>query len=493
MSQPSSSSQSSFVTPESFYSAVMSDGNLNQPAGEGWAWHANWHLPYFVRAYRAWQDTAWLDAGVKYYDYLVSRLQRGPDGYMGWIGPYIYDNTQWADVHVGDAILSNGLLSFAELVLANVELRATYGEKARCYVSLIEEHLFEKWDERGTWYEHGQFGGYFSWNKYLNPGDLSEWHQRDHIRNSNLSLPFNKNNQMGAAALRLYRITGNTSYRDKAMKIFATLKSRLQLHGDTYVWNYWEPLVPWDISVEAHSTRHWVNVHPTRNYQAGEVALMVEAYHSGIVFTDEDVRRLVRTNLNVMWNQDLHEPRFRNSNAGIWPGNLPASNTTGTLWTALAYFDQTIRDLMRFGSDARGLIDRAFYENVIMVEPPGYRRLLCDGESHVVDCQFGNVRYLHMALVVPSVVGVGIEAFIGTKSLQSGELIIDLLSADGETQIERLYRGHIGGSTDGRLGMFMLGWNGTDRGGNSLPAGNYRIRWTLEDDGYREFPIMVVS
>ena len=41
--------------------------------------------------------------------------------------------------------------------------------------------------------------------------------------------PFNKNNHMGVCALRLFRITGEEQYRDRAFRIFAYTKSRFQL------------------------------------------------------------------------------------------------------------------------------------------------------------------------------------------------------------------------------------------------------------------------
>ena len=61
--------------------------------GEGFCWHAAYHMRAFVEAYRASHDPAWLDAGVKYYDWCVGKMAVGPDGkdekcvlYKGKIG-----------------------------------------------------------------------------------------------------------------------------------------------------------------------------------------------------------------------------------------------------------------------------------------------------------------------------------------------------------------------------------------------------------------------
>jgi predicted DNA-binding WGR domain protein len=60
---------------------------------------------------------------------------------------------------------------------------------------------------------------------------LKDWTRRDAIGGSNLALPFNKQDDVAAAALKLYRITGETGYRDRAARIFAFQKSRFQLAG----------------------------------------------------------------------------------------------------------------------------------------------------------------------------------------------------------------------------------------------------------------------
>ena len=100
-----------------------------------------------------------------------------------------------------------------------------------------------------------------------------------------MSHPFNKQMDAAQVCLRIYRVTGEKFYWDRAEKIFFTAKSRFQYFDDHYTWNYWEPLVPKDIDLERKNTRHGVWVHPWRSgYQAGEVQKIVEAYHYGMVF-----------------------------------------------------------------------------------------------------------------------------------------------------------------------------------------------------------------
>ena len=170
----------------------------------------------------------------------------------------------WCDVHVGDAILLNGMLGFAEAVLADAVLAQKYGEPARKYVDIARRDLFEKWDARGTWGTDGPYGAYHSWNRYGAPDNFKNWTVRDDIRNSNLALPFNKQDNIAAVALKLYRITGEEKFRDRATRTFAYQKSRLQLIDDHYGWNYGEPYTAADVGLAAGKTRHWVGVHPDR-------------------------------------------------------------------------------------------------------------------------------------------------------------------------------------------------------------------------------------
>ncbi len=55
-----------------------------------------------------------------------------------------------------------------------------------------------------------------------------------------------------------------------------------------------------------------------------------------------------------------------------------------------------------------------------------------------------------------------------------------------------LYDGDIIGGTDGHEGFRMIKWDGTDPDGQENFAGDYIIRWMLED-GYRDYAVKVVE
>jgi len=65
--------------PQAFYEKVLRNGNLQKfPRGENFCWHAAYDLHRFVEGYHAFSDTAWLDCGVRYYEFLVGKMDVGP-------------------------------------------------------------------------------------------------------------------------------------------------------------------------------------------------------------------------------------------------------------------------------------------------------------------------------------------------------------------------------------------------------------------------------
>lgn len=466
--------------------------------GETFAWHAAYGMSGFLQGYEATGDTTFLDWGVKYYDALIAKMATGPDGYKGWIGPYEYNEKYWCDAHVSDAILFDGILDFAYAVTRDPKLKARYGAKARQYVSRAERDLLEKWDARGTWHEDGPFGAYVAWDKYGMPGQYQGWTAKaDCDDRSNLTPPFNKQIDVGVAALRVWQITGKQKYRQRAEKVFGFMKSRMQRYKDEYHWNYFEPAGQWDLAEGSVPVRHWIGVHPERNYQSGEVVNILKAYNAGIVFTEEDIRGIVNTNLKMMWNQDRQNPRFANSDADLKGPVTPdsyAGKHAGELWGTLAQVDGLVRTLQ--ARKAGPEIGREYFRNVTSKTPPGFERRDARGSVTIprVYAQFplGNVRTVQMGAVLPSVFASGQKAVIACKLIEPGDLEVALYSSDGTAKLATLHHGRKEGGADGLAGVFHFPFDGKNPvDGKAFPPGGYRVRWTVAGDGYREFPITI--
>src|ERR1035437_4512740 len=119
---------------------------IKYPNGEDFCWRARVGMDQFVNFFKLSGDTRWLDAEIRYYDFLIGKLVTDPDGYKGWIGVYGYDEKFLMDALVGDAILFDGILNFSTLVAEDNSLRNKYMDKANSYVEIAIKDFFEKWD-----------------------------------------------------------------------------------------------------------------------------------------------------------------------------------------------------------------------------------------------------------------------------------------------------------------------------------------------------------
>ena len=501
-------------SPQAVYDHGVGDAEpKGKGTGENFCWHAAYLMSTFVEGYEASHDPAWLDAGVKYYDWCVGKMAVGPDGYKGWIGPA--DNGLWYDDHVGDAVLVEPMLEFSELVLKDPELKKKYGEAANRYVEIGKRDLIEKWDKRDTWREDGEYGAYVAHNKACEPGKLAAWIvvTEGVDEAPGRTLPFNKQNHIGLAALRLYRITGEKPYLERAGKIFAFMRSRFQYVADKdyYVWNYWEPFGPWDVDVKRQTTRHWVGVHRYRNYQADEVAQIAEAYNTGVVFTPLDIERIIHTNLRVMWNGDKTSPHWVNSNALLPQPPMTEEQSAaqkaeeeanpyakegraGILWTALDQFSEPVRELERVGmarqtGDSRAIISRACFQNVTIKTPASLDRQYAKN-ANVKQVPAINCPSLTVATVMPHILSTE-PSVVLCKSRLANDLEVAVYSADGQDKKCVLYQGKIGSGMNGLSDTLILTWDGADPAtGARLPKGNYVVRWTVPD-GRREYGVVV--
>lgn len=487
------------TTPEELYqTAINNPGFQKSPDGEGFCWQARGAMGRFLSYYNLTKDTEWLDAGIKYYDFLVGKMATAPDGYKGWIGSYLSDRNYWQDVLVGDALVTEGLLNFSILVLEDNELKKKYKAKAEEYIALAEKHFAEKYDARGTWVDDGPYGAYIGSNKFLLPGDLSKWVTRPGVSEAGMSPPFNKQMDAGLVFLLLHRATGKKAYHTRAEKIYLTAKRRFQYYDDHYSWNYWEPLIPTDVDMKRKDGRHGVWVHPWRSgYTAREVGQIVEAYHYGVVFDETDIQRLINTNLKLMWNGDRKNPKFISSNGqgaemdttgrAAFRRRYGHSNefkNSGELWTALLDFDQTIRDLYELRFNDKTSPAYLTYKNTVLKNPPSFKRHHAAGRVKVPEMKFTESRDLYMAAVLPHDVKRDQEAIIMCKTWNAGDLKIDLYDQKGK-KVTNLFTGRI---QDG--GTHVQTWNGKDPQTGKAYKGKYTVRWSI-NDGYREFPVVL--
>ena len=151
----------------------------------------------------------------------------------------------------------------------------------------------------------------------------------------------------------MHDVTKKPIYRERSEKWFRLMKSRMRTRdgGRYFVWNYWDPAGPWDYKPDG-SPRHWVGVHPNGGYYEIDVEGIVAAFDHGLVFSKQDIDRLIVTNRDFMWNQQVEGAKFQRIDGG--QPDPRWKNSPGVLWTALLPRDETLRKIFLANHNSSG-------------------------------------------------------------------------------------------------------------------------------------------
>ena len=460
---------------------VMKNPWLRKTDGELFCWHSSGGARQLLTGYKAYRDPAWLAEAVTYMDWRVETgVSNDPDGYPGTIGTFVNVDKKkgkvWTDTVIGDALVATPLLEFVEIVRGDPELRQRWQDKADEYQQLAIRMCWEKWNKRGCYYEDRiGYGSYHTYEKVIDP-ETETWIER---KNDPISDNLNKHYAMGIVCLKLWHLTGEEKYKDRVKSIFSRAKAmwRHYPEQDRVVWNFWMPHGPYDI--DGSSPRSWVSVHPNRaGYQAGEVADIVEVYDSGLVFDKEDLQRIIRTN---HWMAD-HNWR-----------SADGSTKAGTLWSALARFDERLRKIhekrLANPRGAPGRIRLDYYRNVTK-KRLGWDRLDVDEGDNIerVDPPLQPGTKISMAMTIPTVVETinNDRIRLACKTLEQGKVSIELLD---ESRTEIL--GTLTTEQSGKGGSYHAPlWDGTNPATGEKTFGRYNIRWTINGES-RFWPVWV--
>ena len=269
-------------------------------------WQASKYVRMPLTAYRLTGDTAHLDDFVARVGALFDELEPGPDGYLGWYGlpldlfRHPDHPNRHSDVILTSFVVAGLVAELAAEVRDGGELEARHGGAAARYLNIATGHLVEKWDARERYQDLGEHGAVYITNARLAP------------LKSDLTQPHNKHSKIGAALVKLYRVTGNDEYLVKAAKLGARYKRSLSLADNRYLWNYWDPSGVWDIRRDDRNRwKHWIGSEHRGGYYSLSLSQAVHLYEHGLVFDEEDIARFLRTQMEVCWDGDLEEPAWR--------------------------------------------------------------------------------------------------------------------------------------------------------------------------------------
>ena len=312
--------------------------------GEELGWRVSPFLNGFYYGYLATRDPKWVAMLLDWTDCCIKRAVREPDGFPGWPkGDGGGDDSKEysADSLLGEAMMLRPVVLMADEIRTTPSLQAKWGDQAARYLNLANE-VFQKWDSRDCWREVKE-GGLWIVPEFgidLQTGKWSAGYERR--KTAGFSNPDNKENHIARWMAAMYDVTRNPVYRDRAAKWFQLMKSRIKTRADGkyLVWNYWEPAGPWDYKADG-SPRNWVGVHPNGGYYGIDVQGIVTAFEHGLVFTRTDLDRLIATNRDFMWNQQVAGARFQRIDGG--QPDPRWRNSPGVLWSALVPYDQTLK------------------------------------------------------------------------------------------------------------------------------------------------------
>jgi hypothetical protein len=151
--------------------------------------------------------------------------------------------------------------------------------------------MYEKWDKRGYWRETRDGGTISVVLPFGIDGNSENWTPGFETRSApgiGFSHPDNKANHVARWLLAMSDATQKPVYRERAERWFKLMKSRMKLKAAG----------PWDYKANGSgATKHWVGVHPNAGYYQIDTDGIVDAYQHGLVFSKEDIDRLIATAL----------------------------------------------------------------------------------------------------------------------------------------------------------------------------------------------------
>lgn len=329
--------------------------HCDREMGEEIGWLVSPFLNGFHYGYLATGDSKWVEHLVDWADSWIERGVRGPDGFVGW--PKSETGGSFAaafhtDSLLGEAMVLRPIILMADEILRTTTLKEKFGSRAETYLELAER-TFEKWETRDCWRRTSDGGVWVVPAFGIDP-QTGQWTDGYARRDTDgFSNPANKQNHIARWLIAMYDVTDKPIYRERAELWWREMKSRMRTRedGKYLVWNYWDPAGPWDYKSDG-TAKHWVGVHPNGGYYGIDVEGIVTAFEHDLVFTREDIARLIATNRDFMWDRQVAGATFRRIDGG--QPDPRWKNSPGVLWTALVPYDTTLREIFLASHDPAG-------------------------------------------------------------------------------------------------------------------------------------------
>ena len=318
---------------------------------ESYFWVMSQRIVPLIRAYHYSHDPAFLDAFVPLMQNVLSQRYIHPTKpeWDGWFAYKPGSSTQsgMAELDHETIIYYQPALLFVQEVRKDPALKEKYGKLADDWLADVQRSI-KAWDLRGCWHDFTDTTGWYTFPTQtpdLKTGDLITFSGTELIAGT--VFPYNKVHSLDDAMTLAYQITGDDWYRQRMQKCANVFKSHWRTDDKHVEWNYRDHMFAADYKsgvLGQGEPKTGAFVHPHPSYYILDSHDIVQLYNEGIVFTKDDINKLIQTNLEFMFMGDEKDPKFKMIN-----GSYTAAGKygKGTLWPDLAQFSDKVRQLWK--------------------------------------------------------------------------------------------------------------------------------------------------
>ncbi|WP_127580772.1 hypothetical protein [Paenibacillus koleovorans] len=219
---------------------------------------------------------------------------------------------------VHDGMIGTAIAKFVRLIHQKPALQAAYLSNANTYQDLLEDHIIPRWESSSyignTWASiSGTTGFYKQSTKYDAFAHGSTW----------TYLPYNQALAFINMLIVMYDVNGNATYLDRARKASQYFKNSLTANGTAYSWNY-------SYSSSGKEDTSHANI---------DLALALEMYRHGEIFTAADMDKFTDALTEHMWNGSLTAPVATKYVNGTGDSSFTKYMS---VWTELSQFDKRV-------------------------------------------------------------------------------------------------------------------------------------------------------
>ena len=211
---------------------------------------------------------------------------------------------------------------FIEAVKTRPELREPFGAEAEEFLAFINKHVFEK--NELDWLDMGELGGGYRFEPKVTD------------RYPNRIMPHNQFAALARAWLVLKDVdAAHPLMGQRAEQMVRYFHRHLELDEDkdAYRWHYWDWI---EYGRPDHSN------YEDTSHAGLTMSLAVVAARRGVVFTDQDMKRIANTWLKLMWNQDQENPLMAAAVDGRQPHKF---SPLSARWSELSEWDRQVYEL----------------------------------------------------------------------------------------------------------------------------------------------------